>query len=101
MRLMGSAFPFAVMLALSSLIGSGRADPDYSEALRLSLYFFEAQRSGYLPADQRVTWRSNSGLQDGKDQNVSPRSLNNLLFMGMCCSSHHLTELPLFLCFSC
>ncbi|KAL0334673.1 UNVERIFIED_CONTAM: Endoglucanase 24 [Sesamum radiatum] len=27
--------------------------------------FFEGQRSGYLPADQRLTWRGNSGLGDG------------------------------------
>ncbi|BBM99335.1 endoglucanase [Marchantia polymorpha subsp. ruderalis] len=70
MRLTWSVFPFAVMLALSSLVGPARASPDYTEALRLSLYFFEAQRSGYLPADQRVNWRSHSGLNDGKDQNI-------------------------------
>ncbi|KAK4401488.1 Endoglucanase 24 [Sesamum angolense] len=29
------------------------------------LCFFEGQRSGYLPADQRLTWRGNSGLGDG------------------------------------
>ncbi|XP_051119114.1 endoglucanase 6-like [Andrographis paniculata] len=30
---------------------------DYGEALSKSLLFFEAQRSGYLPRDQRVQWR--------------------------------------------
>ncbi|KAL8060326.1 hypothetical protein ABFX02_02G017800 [Erythranthe guttata] len=38
---------------------------DYSDALTKSILFFEGQRSGYLPADQRMTWRGNSGLGDG------------------------------------
>lgn len=42
------------------------AGHDYGKALSKSILFFEAQRSGYLPHNQRVTWRSNSGLQDGK-----------------------------------
>ena len=45
--------------------------PDYASALSMSLLYFEAQRSGPLPADQRVTWRGNSGLQDGFAQGVS------------------------------
>ncbi|RID44511.1 hypothetical protein BRARA_I01298 [Brassica rapa] len=39
---------------------------DYGQALSKSLLFFEAQRSGVLPRNQRVTWRSHSGLTDGK-----------------------------------
>lgn len=38
---------------------------DYADALSKSILFFEGQRSGYLPADQRMTWRGNSGLGDG------------------------------------
>ncbi|XP_047324949.1 endoglucanase 24-like [Impatiens glandulifera] len=38
---------------------------DYSDALSKCILFFEGQRSGCLPADQRMTWRSNSGLGDG------------------------------------
>ncbi|KAK4489283.1 hypothetical protein RD792_005081 [Penstemon davidsonii] len=38
---------------------------DYRAALNLSLKFFEAQRSGYLPANQSVKWRGNSALTDG------------------------------------
>ncbi|KAL7118674.1 hypothetical protein ACP275_02G017400 [Erythranthe tilingii] len=38
---------------------------DYADALTKSILFFEGQRSGYLPADQRLTWRGNSGLGDG------------------------------------
>ena len=36
----------------------------YSKALHLSLLFYEAQRSGKLPADQRVKWRKDSALND-------------------------------------
>ena len=37
---------------------------DYGEVLRLSNLFYEAQRSGPLPADNRVPWRGDSSLGD-------------------------------------
>ena len=37
---------------------------NYGEALRLSLLFYEAQRSGKLPSDNRVPWRGDSSLGD-------------------------------------
>ncbi|XP_044260332.1 endoglucanase A-like isoform X1 [Tribolium madens] len=37
---------------------------DYRHALKLSLLFYEAQRSGPLPASNRITWRSDSALND-------------------------------------
>ena len=40
---------------------------DYAEALAKSMLFYEAQRSGKLPGNQRVKWRGDSGLDDGKD----------------------------------
>lgn len=40
---------------------------NYAEALQKSIYFYEAQRSGELPEDNRVEWRGDSGLQDGAD----------------------------------
>ncbi|XP_009601304.1 endoglucanase 6 [Nicotiana tomentosiformis] len=43
---------------------------NYGEALSKSFLFYEAQRSGYLPHDQRVQWRGNSGLLDGKASGV-------------------------------
>ncbi|XP_039143300.1 endoglucanase 6-like [Dioscorea cayenensis subsp. rotundata] len=46
------------------------AGHDYGKALSKSILFFEAQRSGYLPKDQRVGWRGNSGLLDGKASGV-------------------------------
>jgi len=41
-----------------------RAKYDYSEVLDLSLQFYEAQRSGPLPADNRVPWRGDSDQDD-------------------------------------
>ncbi|KAJ7978526.1 Endoglucanase [Quillaja saponaria] len=38
---------------------------DYQDALSKAILFFEGQRSGFLPQDQRVTWRATSGLSDG------------------------------------
>jgi len=43
---------------------------NYAEALQKSLYFYEAQRSGKLPATNRVYWRGDSALTDGADVGV-------------------------------
>jgi hypothetical protein len=43
---------------------------DYKEVLCNSLLFYEAQRSGKLPPDQKVTWRKDSALNDGSDVGV-------------------------------
>ncbi|KAK9273906.1 hypothetical protein L1049_018718 [Liquidambar formosana] len=48
----------------------GVASVDYKTALVNSLLYYEAQRSGSLPTNQRVQWRGNSGLKDGKDAGV-------------------------------
>lgn len=37
---------------------------DYGDALRKSILFYDAQRSGRLPRDNPVRWRHDSGLQD-------------------------------------
>ena len=44
---------------------------DYYNALRKSILFFEGQRSGRLPPDQRVRWRKDSALHDGATAGVS------------------------------
>ena len=44
---------------------------DYKDALSKSILFFEGQRSGKLPNEQRLRWRSDSGLNDGMMENVS------------------------------
>lgn len=37
---------------------------DYGQVLGLSLMFYEAQRSGKLPSNNRIKWRGDSGLTD-------------------------------------
>lgn len=37
---------------------------DYGQALSYSLMFYEAQRSGKLPANNRISWRGDSALTD-------------------------------------
>ena len=43
---------------------------NYADALEKSILFFEGQRSGKLPSNQRLTWRGNSGLSDGSTDHV-------------------------------
>lgn len=39
-------------------------DFDYGCALGASMFFYMAQRTGRLPADNPVSWRGNAGLND-------------------------------------
>ncbi|XP_044484580.1 endoglucanase 1-like [Mangifera indica] len=70
-----TTFP-STMLILSltlvslSLVSSAFTFQDYSDALEKSILFFEGQRSGKLPSNQRLTWRGNSGLSDGSSYHV-------------------------------
>ncbi|KAL8160369.1 hypothetical protein V2J09_001906 [Rumex salicifolius] len=43
---------------------------DYGDALTKSILFFEGQRSGFLPGEQRANWRAHSGLGDGSDKGI-------------------------------
>jgi hypothetical protein len=40
---------------------------NYAEVLQKSMWFYEAQRSGKLPENNRVEWRASSALNDGSD----------------------------------
>ncbi|WP_456825006.1 glycoside hydrolase family 9 protein [Cellulomonas sp. P5_E12] len=60
----------AVGLLVAPLAGAASAaDPtyNYAEALEKSMFFYEAQRSGDLPADNPVSWRGDSAMTDGAD----------------------------------
>ena len=67
--------PSLLSLALSAAIplAAGLANPaqaitvNYGEALQKSIYFYEAQQSGNLPAWNRVPWRADSTVNDGAD----------------------------------
>ncbi|KAF9923308.1 hypothetical protein FBU30_006629 [Linnemannia zychae] len=45
-------------------------DQEYVRLLDATLLFYEAQRSGRLPSDQRVKWRNDSALLDGRDAGI-------------------------------
>lgn len=66
---------------------------NYRDALTKSILFFEGQRSGKLPSNQRMSWRRDSALSDGSAMNVSYYqhqsftlylSSNFFLFFGLC-----------------
>ena len=57
------------LLFLVGLPNSASAH-DYADALSKAILFFEGQRSGFLPEDQRLKWRAHSGLSDGWTHNV-------------------------------
>ncbi|WP_123371944.1 glycoside hydrolase family 9 protein [Cellulomonas sp. PhB150] len=59
----------AGMLAAPLATAATAADPafNYAEALQKSMFFYDAQRSGDLPDDFRVSWRADSGMTDGAD----------------------------------
>ncbi|KAJ6878956.1 hypothetical protein NC652_032485 [Populus alba x Populus x berolinensis] len=54
---------------------------DHGAALTKSLLYYEAQRPGKLPPNQRVLWRGDSGLEDGSDaQKHFTGALSNVKF---------------------
>src|SRR6185295_17880792 len=69
--LSGSHLVAAVVAVTAALAGvTSTADAqtfNYAEALQKAEFFYEAQRSGALPAANRINWRGDSGLRDGAD----------------------------------
>ncbi|KAI6686039.1 hypothetical protein NL676_031952 [Syzygium grande] len=63
------ASALAILLLLHPLRPAA-AGHDYFDALHKSILFFEGQRSGRLPPDQRVGWRRDSALHDGATAGV-------------------------------
>jgi len=62
---------FAAILAAVVAAGSAlAASQDYARHLELNFLFYEAQRSGPLPANNRIPWRGDSGLDHGADNGV-------------------------------
>lgn len=68
--------PAAVISLLFLLLSPpATAQHDYHDALRKCILFFEGQRSGKLPPDQRLKWRRDSALHDGATVGVRIRAL--------------------------
>lgn len=68
--LMSLSNVFIFILVCCSYMIENVASDDYGTALTKSLLFFEGQRSGVLPKNQRVNWRGDSALKDGQDVGV-------------------------------
>lgn len=60
-----------LLLAAGAGASAGEAPPaagfNYAEALQKTLFFLEAQQSGRLSPNNRVAWRGDACLTDGKD----------------------------------
>ncbi|MBA0582451.1 hypothetical protein Gorai_024598, partial [Gossypium raimondii] len=67
---MGSG-KFMTLLTLLAVLGTVMVDKvgsqNYGDALSKCILFFEGQRSGKLPSNQRMIWRKDSALRDGSD----------------------------------
>jgi hypothetical protein len=57
-------FPKTLKLLNSSKNIPTKGRYDYAEVLRCSLLFYEAQRAGKLPLNNRIRWRGDSMLMD-------------------------------------
>lgn len=76
------SFIYLAILALSNgifIVDGGKFN--YKDALSKSILFLEAQRSGKLPRNNRVKWRGDSGLDDGKLAGVCTTFLSHNLFL--------------------
>ncbi|KAL8095983.1 hypothetical protein AgCh_037092 [Apium graveolens] len=62
--------PVSLMVAMLVVTAAAAMTHDYKDALMKSIMFFEGQRSGKLPPNQRITWRGDSALKDGFDNLV-------------------------------
>ncbi|MBZ5602348.1 MAG: glycoside hydrolase family 9 protein [Acidobacteriia bacterium] len=59
-----------LLLVLASPLFGQTGTFNYGEALQKAIFFYDVQRSGPLPAGNRVGWRGDSTLQDGADNGV-------------------------------
>lgn len=71
-------FPVILLVALLFSPAIYAAGHDYRDAVRKSILFFEGQRSGKLPPDQRLKWRRDSALRDGSSAGVSTFTYTHL-----------------------
>lgn len=70
---------WCLMASLNGLAATDSAGYSYQDAIGKAILFFEGQRSGKLPTNQRVKWRGGSALSDGQQENVFIISLNTIM----------------------
>jgi len=57
----------SIIAALATPMAVVAKSQDYARHIELSLLFYEAQRSGKLPENNRIYWRFDSQLDAGAD----------------------------------
>ena len=67
---MKKIIPLIIVLFLFSIISIVSKSQDYGRHIELSLLFYECQRSGPLPNNNRIYWRHDSMLDAGADNGV-------------------------------
>lgn len=83
---MGNMKVYLLLLAAlvwTSLVSTTLAftTAQYSSALDKSILFYDLQRSGKLPNWQRLRWRGNSGLNDGRSNGVCVQFPSHIVFV--------------------
>ena len=58
---------FTTLFCFIISFANSYAQFNYAEGLQKALFFYEVQRSGVIPLENRVSWRGDSHLADGKD----------------------------------
>lgn len=73
---------FIVSLLVLGLVSLALAQFNYADVVGRSLLFYEAQRTGVLPAGNRVPWRGNSFVTDRglNGENLSGGYFDGTLF---------------------
>lgn len=51
----------------SYILDRSKMKHDYGKAMRLSILFYDAQRSGKLPSNNQIQWRNDSAMKDNGD----------------------------------
>ncbi|CAF2138423.1 unnamed protein product, partial [Brassica rapa] len=59
------ALPIIIVKSLPRHKSTPPPPDNYTIAIHKAIQFFDAQKSGKLPKNNRVSWRGNSGLKDG------------------------------------
>ncbi len=59
-----------LLLTFCIFSGAAQYEGDYNEVIHKSILFYEAQRSGRLPANNRIPYRGDSALGDQGENGV-------------------------------
>lgn len=59
-----------LMMLIIASVCSSMYGQNYAEVLQKSMFFYEAQRAGVMPENNRITWRGDAAFLDGQDVGV-------------------------------